>query len=151
MNQTNKRKVLAYKENGWIIVCPISFIIFFGIMTFALSNEKLYIQLIGFIIGILGIIITIIMFIKYIETPNIVIECDDSGVYLHYSKKEITYLLFRDIKKVSIEERKEYKYYKVVLIIKTKNDKYEVDTIKPKDVKKVKEYLEPKIKHQYFK
>ena len=87
MNQTNKRKVLAYKENGLIIFCPICFIIFFGIMTFALSNDKLYIQLIGFIVGILGIIITIIMFIKYIETPNIVVECDDSGVYLHYSKK----------------------------------------------------------------
>ena len=86
MNQTNKRTVLAYKENGWIIVCPISFIIFFGIMTFSLSDEKLYIQLIGFIVGILGILITIIMFIKYLKTPNIIVECDDSGVYLHYSK-----------------------------------------------------------------
>ena len=151
MNQTNKRTVLAYTENGWIIVCPISFIIFFGIMTFSLSDEKLYIQLIGFIVGILGVLITIIMFIKYLKTPNIIVECDDSGVYLHYSKKDITYLLYKDIKKVSIEERKGYKYFKVVLIIEMKNDKYEIDTIKPKDIKKVKEYLEPKIKHKYFK
>ena len=74
MNQTNKRTVLAYKENGWIIFCPICLIIFFGIMIFSLFNEELYIQLIGLIVGILGILITIIMFIKYLKTPNMCLK-----------------------------------------------------------------------------
>ena len=103
--------------------------------------ESILLALLSFIL----FIITSYLAINTIIKPKYIIEYDDSGVYLNYTKKKSTYILFKDIENIieTIPFSKYLKYSFGSISIITKNKKYKIGIIK--NIKVVKKYLYSRI------
>lgn len=109
--------------------------------------ESILLALLSFIL----FIITSYLAINTIIKPKYIIEYDDSGVYLNYTKKKSTYILFKDIENIieTIPFSKYLKYSFGSISIITKNKKYKIGIIK--DIKVVKKYLYSRIAYKYHR
>ena len=83
--------------------------------------------------------------------PKNVIEHDEYGIYLNYSKKKIIYILVKDIDDVLAEKVKSrYKTYSFgKLTIWTKNKKYKIGVIN--EVEKAESYIKSRIAYKILK
>ena len=83
--------------------------------------------------------------------PKNVIERDEYGIYLNYSKKKTIYILVRDIEGVLAEKvNTRYKTYSFgKLTIWTKNKKYKIGVIN--EVEKAESYIKSRIAYKILK
>ncbi len=149
-----ERIVLATRSNKYIFLMILGILLFtliVALMVYLYIDTKEDAAII-FIILFSGFLIffsyeMIFTFIK----PKNVIERDEYGIYLNYSKKKTIYILVRDINNVRGEEiQSRYKNFPFgKLTIWTKNKKYKIGVIN--EVKKVASYIDSRIAYKLFK
>ena len=82
--------------------------------------------------------------------PKNMVEVDDNGVYLHYSKRTTVYLSFKSIESVYAkrDSARGIKYSFGSLHLKTKDRRYKIGVLK--NVSEVEEYIRSKITYKPF-
>lgn len=148
----NKRIPLAQKSNKFIFLESLGFFpsliaVVLCIIGYIKTSEIEFI-LVNIILLFCLIFIGCTM-IKTLKLPKIVIEYDNSGIYLNYSKKKTIYILIRDIERVTynIPHARLVTYSFGTLIVETKTKKYRIGIIK--DVEKVRKYIYSRIAYKY--
>ena len=148
------KKQLGEKSIKFIILESIGILISLIMITICIilyinyeAIESILLALLSFILFIITSYLTINTIIK----PKYIIEYDESGVYLNYTKKKSIYILFKDIENITetIPFSKYIKYSFGSIRIITKNKKYKIGIIK--DIKVVKKYLYSRIAYKYHR
>lgn len=148
------KKQLGEKSIKFVILESIGILISLIMITICIilyinyeAIESLLLALLSFILFIITSFLTINTIIK----PKYIIEYDNGGVYLNYTKKKSTYVLFKDIENIfeTIPFSKCIKYSFGSISIITKNKKYKIGIIK--DIKVVKKYLHSRIAYKYHR
>lgn len=104
--------------------------------------------LLSILLMLILIFLGFILFATLVK-PKIIIEYDNSGIYLNYSKKKTIYILIRDIESVisNIPQARLFTYSFGTLTIETKTKKYRIGIIK--DVENVRRYIYSRIAYKY--
>lgn len=153
------KKQLGFKSYKWfmtgiLLLMLILFLLSLFIFSLIMKEYKVLILIILVLIP-LGIYF-IYDYHNMFSLPKVVIEYDESGVYLNYRKNKTIYLLFKDIE--SVEERKYLIHRKFrssyftsygFIIIQTKDKKYKIGCIRYVNVSK--KFIYKRIEWKYTK
>ena len=158
-----QKQVLAFKSYKYMI--QGLFIIFLELLVLYLSIYQIInaggSRDIKFGIGLLIIFVcsfapTFIYFIPLFLSKKQIIEYDNYGIYINYSKRKIIYLRYKDIDQVS-----EYQFYNRrlfsssilttygTLIIQTKSKEYKIKGVE--EVENATKFIKQKIMYKYFR
>lgn len=148
----NKKQPLGEKSYKYIILQIIGSLILLlseVLCIFALIDTLVYSFIIFIILIFILIIISIYLSIKTIIKPKYIVEYDESGIYLNYTKNKTIYILIRDIEYIKKRNTKAryYIYSFGNLIIKTKTKKYKIGVIK--NLKETRDYIYSRIAYKY--
>ena len=141
----------SYKFLCLYFTCSILFLIFFIFSISSIIKEfNKLLLIIVFIFG--GFFLTFfICFIIQLIRPKVIIEYDEVGIYLNYTRKKIVYIMFKDIESVIAVNAQgrgiQYKFGH--LVIYTKNKKYRIGIIS--EVKDSEKYIHKRILYKYHR
>lgn len=146
----DNKKTLGTKSYKFIFLETVAFFISVILSLLFIYDYSQTTREISLIFGILSI--CCIVFVSYILTkalirPKFIVEVDEKGVYLNFSKKRIVYILFRDIENVygdrisALTRGTIYKFG--TLYVQTKNKKYKIGVIN--DIQEIEKYIYSKI------
>lgn len=148
----NKKQPLGEKSYKYIVLQLIgSFILLISeiICIFAFIDSLNYSFIIFIVLIFILLLISVYLSIQAIIKPKYIVEYDESGIYLNYTKNKTIYILIRDIEYVEKRNtRARYISYSFGnLIIKTKTKKYKIGIIK--NLKETKNYIYSRIAYKY--
>ena len=144
----NDKKVIGVKSYKFIILISIGFIVGLILSIIFLYEYSVLFRGITLIFGILSIICTLYagyILIKAFVKPKNIVEVDDKGVYLNYSKNRVIYILFRDIENVFGDSMSTSKVnYKFgTLHLQAKNKRFKIGVVK--NILETEKYIYSKI------
>lgn len=141
----------SYKFLCLYFTSSIFFLLFFILSISSIVKEFDKLLLIAlFISGGFFFAFFICCFIQLIR-PKVIIEYDEVGIYLNYTRKKSIYIMFRDIESVmGVKAQSRGIQYKFGhLVIYTKNKKYRIGIIC--DVKDSEKYIHKRILYKYYR
>ncbi len=150
--QKNKKNPIGEKSYKFVVlqfilcvVCVLSIII--GIKGYIETFVSTFILLI--IILFIVLCMSFYILVATLIKPKYIIEYDESGIYLNYSKKKTIYILIRDIEYIEAHKipARYITYSFGYLIIKTKQKKYKVGVIK--NLKQTENYIHSRIAYKF--
>jgi len=143
-----EKQALGYKSNKMLFLFLLLFIIDFALVIFILyeyfKDKELLILICDILFAVILIPFGYNVF-KTILKPFVIIEYDDKGLYINYSKKDVLFIQFKDIFEVDkINLKAKYKEYKSgFIIIKTKEKKYKIGILQ--NVNEVYKFISKRI------
>ncbi len=146
----DNKKTIGTKSYKFILLETVAFVISVILSLLFLYDYIEKTREICLIFGILSL--CCIVFLVYILTkafirPKYIVQVDEKGIYLNFSKNRIVYILFRDIENVygdRISELTGGVIYKFgTLYVQTKNIKYKIGVIN--DIQEIEKYIYSKI------
>lgn len=148
----NKKQPLGEKSYKYIILQLIGSLILLLseiLCIFAFIDSLEYSFIIFIILIFILLLISIYLSIQTIIKPKYIVEYDESGIYLNYTKNKTIYILIRDIEYIEKRNTKAryHSYSFGNLIIKTKTKKYKIGVIK--NLKETRDYIYSRIAYKY--
>ena len=116
---------------------------------FAFIDSLEYSFIIFIILIFILLLISGYLSIQTIIKPKYIVEYDEIGIYLNYTKNKTIYILIRDIEYIEKRNTKAryHSYSFGNLIIKTKTKKYKIGVIK--NLKETRDYIYSCIAYKY--
>ncbi len=148
-----ERMVLATRANKYIFIMMHGILLFaciIALMVYLYIDTKEAAAIIFIILFGSFFVFFAYETINTLIKPKNVIERDEYGIYLNYSKKKTIYILIRDIDSVLAEKNSSrYKTYPFgKLTIWTKNKKYKIGVIN--EVERVESYINSRNSYKLF-
>lgn len=148
----NKKQPLGEKSYRYIILQLIGSLILLLseiLCIFAFIDSLEYSFIIFIILIFILLLISGYLSIQTIIKPKYIVEYDESGIYLNYTKNKTIYILIRDIEYIEKRNTKAryHSYSFGNLIIKTKTKKYKIGVIK--NLKETRDYIYSRIAYKY--
>ena len=148
----NKKQPLGEKSYKYIILQLIGSLILLLseiLCIFAFIDSLEYSFIIFIILIFILLLISGYLSIQTIIKPKYIVEYDESGIYLNYTKNKTIYILIRDIEYIEKRNTKAryHSYSFGNLIIKTKTKKYKIGVIK--NLKETRDYIYSRIAYKY--
>lgn len=148
----NKKQPLGEKSYKYIILQLIGSLILLLseiLCIFAFIDSLEYSFIIFIILIFILLLISGYLSIQTIIKPKYIVEYDESGIYLNYTKNKTIYILIKDIEYIEKRNTKAryHSYSFGNLIIKTKTKKYKIGVIK--NLKETRDYIYSRIAYKY--
>lgn len=148
----NKKQPLGEKSYKYIILQLIGSLILLLseiLCIFAFIDSLEYSFIIFIILIFILLLISGYLSIQTIIKPKYIVEYDESGIYLNYTKNKTIYILIRDIEYIEKRNTKAryHSYSFGNLIFKTKTKKYKIGVIK--NLKETRDYIYSRIAYKY--
>lgn len=146
----DNKKTIGTKSYKFILLEIVAFVIGLILSLLFMYDYLQTTRVICLIFGILSL--CFVVFVVYILTkalirPKNIVQFDEKGIYLNFSRNRMVYILFRDIENVygdrisALTRGVIYKFG--TLHVQTKNKKYKIGVIN--DIQEIEKYIYSKI------
>ena len=144
----DNKKTIGTKSYKFIlleIVALIIGLILLILFMYDYSQTRREICLIFGTLSLCFVVFLVFTLTKCFIRPKNIVQVDEKGIYLNFSRNRIVYILFRDVENVYgdriLARRVIYKFG--TLYVQTKNKKYKIGVIN--DIQEIEKYIYSKI------